>query len=137
MKSLEEEIVHPSTQPAQQTFLDLMSSYSGDPQPDLGYLLEASDDEVGLPPSVSSFDDHVNAKIDLPENVAGSENVIEWENELPSYDSFEYGMNVRADDGNNYETNSNGEFVTVDGLFDYQESLEFSGFSRRAESLPA
>lgn len=66
MKSLEEEIVHPSTHPAQQTFLDLMSSYSGDPQPDLGYLLEALDDELGLPPTVSSFDDHVNAKIDFP-----------------------------------------------------------------------
>ncbi|MCD9640437.1 hypothetical protein HAX54_025740 [Datura stramonium] len=38
MKSLEEEIVLPLTQPAQQIFLDLMLSYSGDPQPDLGYL---------------------------------------------------------------------------------------------------
>ncbi|MCD9560118.1 hypothetical protein HAX54_018592 [Datura stramonium] len=104
MKSLEEEIVLPPWLP-----------------------LEASDDELGLPPTVSSFDDYVNAKIDLPKNVAGSEN------ELPSYDSFEYGMNV----GNNHKTNTNDEFVMVDGLFDYQELLEFLSFPRRAESLPA
>lgn len=106
MKSFEEEIiVHPSTQ---QTILDLKTSDSVDPQPDLGYLLEASDNELGLPPStVSSSDDHVNEKIKLLE----SENVIEVENELlPSHDSFELG------------------------LFDYQESSEFS---QRAESMPA
>ncbi|XP_049397219.1 uncharacterized protein LOC125861342 [Solanum stenotomum] len=75
MKSFEEEIVHPSIQ---QTNLD-----SVDPQLDLGYLLEASDNELGLPPTVLSSDDHVNAK----NNVAGSENVIEFEKELlPSHE---------------------------------------------------
>ncbi|XP_055819405.1 uncharacterized protein LOC129888454 [Solanum dulcamara] len=104
MKSFEEEIVHPS---AQQNILDLMSSDSIDPQPDLGYLQEASDNELGLPPTLSSFDDHVDAKINLLE----SENAIEFENELlPSHDSFELG------------------------LFDYQESLEFSQF---CQSMPA
>ncbi|XP_049397222.1 uncharacterized protein LOC125861344 [Solanum stenotomum] len=88
MKSFEEEIVHPSIQ---QTNLD-----SIDPQLDLSYLLEASDNELGLPPTVLSSDDHVNAK----NNVDGSENVIEFEKELlPSHEL---------------------------GLLDYQESLELS-----------
>ena len=43
MKSFEEEI---SPVPV----VDLTSE-SGESQPDLGYLLEASDDELGLPPS--------------------------------------------------------------------------------------
>nr|XP_016433344.1 PREDICTED: uncharacterized protein LOC107759846 [Nicotiana tabacum] len=55
IRSFEEEIVHPLTQP----------------QPDLCYLLEASDDELGLPPTASASDDHFNAKIDTPENAAG------------------------------------------------------------------
>uniref|UniRef100_A0A0V0H765 Putative ovule protein n=1 Tax=Solanum chacoense TaxID=4108 RepID=A0A0V0H765_SOLCH len=88
MKSFEQEIVHPSIQ---QTNVD-----SVDPQLDLGYLLEASDNELGLPPTVLSSDDHVNAK----NNVGGSENVIEFEKELlPSHEL---------------------------GLLDYQESLELS-----------
>jgi len=88
MKSFEEEIVHPSIQ---QTNLD-----SVDPQLDLGYLLEASDNELGLPPTVLSSNDHVNAK----NNVSRSENVIEFEKELlPSHE-------LR--------------------LLDYQESLELS-----------
>ncbi|XP_049397221.1 uncharacterized protein LOC125861343 [Solanum stenotomum] len=88
MKSFEEEIVHPSIQ---QTNLN-----SVDPQLDLSYLLEASDNELGLPPTALSFDDHVNAK----NNIAGSENVIEFEKELlPSHEL---------------------------GLLDYQESLELS-----------
>ncbi|KAK6773599.1 hypothetical protein RDI58_028837 [Solanum bulbocastanum] len=102
MKSFEEEIVHASIQ---QTNLD-----SVDPQLDLGYLLEASDNELGLPPTVLSSDDHVNAKNNLleNENVAGSENVIEFEKELlPSHEL---------------------------GSLDYQESLELS---QRSESMPA
>ncbi|XP_009606577.1 uncharacterized protein [Nicotiana tomentosiformis] len=118
IRSFEEEIVHPSTQPA---------------QPDLGYLLEASDDDLGLPPTISASDDHVNARINTPENAAG----IRFESELQSFDSFEFGMNVGAGDGNSYGVYSNGDFVTVEGLFDYEESFEFSEFYRRGESLPA
>ncbi|TMW88639.1 hypothetical protein EJD97_018291 [Solanum chilense] len=102
IKSFEEEIVHPSIQ---QTNLD-----SVDSQPDLGYLLEASDNELGLPPTVLSSDDNVNAENNLPENenVAGSKKVIEFEKELlPSHEL---------------------------GLVDYQESLELS---QRAESMLA
>ncbi|KAG5572279.1 hypothetical protein H5410_062045 [Solanum commersonii] len=96
MKSFEEEIVHPSIQ---QTNVD-----SVDPQLDLSYLLEASDNELGLPPTILSSDAHVNAK----NNVAGLENVIEFEKELlPSHEI---------------------------GLLDYQESLELS---QRTESMPA
>ncbi|OIT19077.1 PREDICTED: uncharacterized protein LOC109221904 [Nicotiana attenuata] len=118
IRSFEEEIVHPSTQPAQS---------------DLGYLLEASDDELGLPPPVSASDYHVNAKTETPENAAG----IGFENELPSFDSFEFGMNAGAGDGNSYGVYSSCDFMTLEGLFDYEESLEFSEFYRRGESLPA
>lgn len=116
IRSFEEEIVHPSTQPAQS---------------DLGYLLEASDDELGLPPTVSASDYYVNAKTDTPENAAG----IRFENELPRFDSFE--MNAGAGDGNSSGVYSNGDFMTLEGLFDYEESLEFSEFYRGEESLSA
>lgn len=102
-------------------------------QSDIGYLVEASDDELGLPPPVSASDYHVNAKTETPENAAG----IGLENELPSFDSFEFGMNAGAGDGNSYGVYSNGDFMTLEGYFDYEESLEFSEFYRRGESLPA
>ncbi|KAL2546476.1 hypothetical protein Fot_15709 [Forsythia ovata] len=51
MKSFEEEIMG-SPSPTVDV-VDLKSA-SEESQPDLGYLLEASDDELGLPPSASS-----------------------------------------------------------------------------------
>ncbi|KAM2541687.1 hypothetical protein TB2_021222 [Malus domestica] len=62
MKSFEEEIAaattfcQSSSRPASETLLASgpvvdLTSESGESKPDLGYLLEASDDELGLPPS--------------------------------------------------------------------------------------
>ncbi|KAG8475675.1 hypothetical protein CXB51_032410 [Gossypium anomalum] len=57
MKSFEEEIAAvPSTSTESMPVVDLTSD-SGDSQPDLGYLLEASDDELGLPPPTASTTD--------------------------------------------------------------------------------
>ncbi|KAE8666071.1 protein NIM1-INTERACTING 2-like [Hibiscus syriacus] len=52
--SFEEEIsVAPSTSTESVQVVDLTSD-SGESKPDLGYLLEASDDELGLPPPTAS-----------------------------------------------------------------------------------
>ncbi|XP_060169107.1 uncharacterized protein LOC132599980 [Lycium barbarum] len=108
IKSFEEEIINP-----RHNFVDLTSSdYSGDSQSDLGYLLEASDHELGLPPT---FD----------------ENTIGFDDELLRYDSFDLGMIAGIMDGDNYHGENDGDFFTVGGLFDYPNQSNFS------ESLPA
>ncbi|RAL41527.1 hypothetical protein DM860_010321 [Cuscuta australis] len=125
IKSFEEEILHPApaSEEMPQTVIDLTSA---DSQPELGYLLEASDDELGLPPSGSK------SPVDLPPDASVLDSLAAFEDELPSYDSFELGIPGGTEEGE-YGSNNGGagEFVTVDGLFDY------SDFSWRPESLPA
>lgn len=137
MKSFEEEILHHSPLNDPQTVLDLTSSESGDSQPDLGYLLEASDDELGLPPTVSPADEQVNSESVVIPEAAELVNMAGFEDEMPNYDTFDFGMDHEATVGDNDVGNSNGDFVTVGGLFDYPEPLDFSDFSWRQESLPA
>nr|GLL21936.1 uncharacterized protein LOC109164504 [Ipomoea trifida] len=136
IKSFEEEILHPA--PAEQTVVDLTSSYSGESQPDLGFLLEASDDELGLPPTVPSPEKQGtnDDAADLPAGAAVLDNLMGFEGELTSYDSFDLGIDGITE-GDNYGGNNGGEFVTVDGLFDYSEPSDFAEFSWRPESLPA
>lgn len=129
IKSFEEEILPSSTVPSRQTFIDLTLSDSSEFQSDLGYLLEASDDQLGLPPTFSP-ENHIDAKSRL-------ENTIKFENELPRYDSFDLGMLAGIMDGNNYDGENGGDFVTVGGLFDYPDPSNFSELSRLPESLPA
>ncbi|XP_015070900.1 uncharacterized protein LOC107015215 [Solanum pennellii] len=133
MKSFEEEILHHSPLNDTQTVLDLTPSESGDSQPDLGYLLEASDDELGLPPTISPANDQVNVESAVMPEAAEFANMAGFEDEMLNYDTFDFGMDheVRVGD------NSNGDFVTVGGLFDYPEPSDFSDFSWRQESLPA
>nr|GMC69528.1 uncharacterized protein LOC109164504 [Ipomoea batatas] len=136
IKSFEEEILHPA--PAEQTVVDLASSHSGESQPDLGFLLEASDDELGLPPTVPSPEKQgTNDDVaDLPAGAAVLDNLMGFEGELTSYDSFDLGIDGITE-GDNYGGNNGAEFVTVDGLFDYSEPSDFAEFSWRPESLPA
>nr|XP_016483637.1 PREDICTED: uncharacterized protein LOC107804287 [Nicotiana tabacum] len=136
MKSFEEEILHRSNYLDTQTVLDLTSSESGDSRPDLGYLLEASDDELGLPPTFSPADEQVHAESAMPE-AAGLVNMVGFEDEMPNYDTFDFGMADEVRQGDNDGVNGNGDFVTVDGLFDYPEPSDFSEFPWRQESLPA
>lgn len=128
IKSFEEEILHPAPlpadQPQSQTVIDLTS---GDSQPELGYLLEASDDELGLPPSGSK------TPVDLPAGPSVLDNMAAFEDELLSFDSFEPLIPGGTESGK-YGGGGGGEFVTVDGLFDYSD---FSDISWRPESLPA
>ncbi|CAK9147733.1 unnamed protein product [Ilex paraguariensis] len=122
IKSFEEEILHPTPLPP--------ASESGESQPELGYLLEASDDELGLPPAVSPSGEHPqnetsSSETAVPKDV-GLANMLGFEDGLQNYDSFVFGIG-EGTEGNN----ENGEFVTLDGLFDYAD------FSWQAESLPA
>ncbi|KAL3529336.1 hypothetical protein ACH5RR_008658 [Cinchona calisaya] len=126
IRSFEEEILQ--TSPAQPH--PPVNSVSGESQPDLGYLLEASDDELGLPPAVSEAqaqNQPVNTSDGNEEAANGLANVVGIEDELPSYDSFELGLHERVTNWNDNPTNGNGDFVTVDG-FDYDMS-DFSDFA--------
>ncbi|CAN4086721.1 unnamed protein product [Withania somnifera] len=137
MKSFEEEILHHSPLHDPQTVLDLNPSESGESQPDLGYLLEASDDELGLPPTISPAKENVSAESTVTPEASELVNMAGFENEMPNYDTFDFGMESEVREGDYDGGNSNGNFVTVDGLFDYPEPSDFSDLLWRQESLPA
>ncbi|PON95915.1 hypothetical protein TorRG33x02_081630 [Trema orientale] len=151
MKSLEEEISAASCSatplpsplqselaPATVTVVDLTSD-SGESQPDLnlGYLLEASDDELGLPPSNSS-EEALKEETELVRVSSDSSGIGGefWgfdDHQIPSYGSFELGT------GDNF--NDSNEYVAFDGLFGYSDvyfdSSDFSDLSWRSETMPA
>ncbi|XVE85939.1 hypothetical protein DITRI_Ditri17bG0132200 [Diplodiscus trichospermus] len=137
MRSFEEEIsaaISTSTVSAPQ--VDLTSD-SGDSQPDLGYLLEASDDELGLPPpsgTTAASEDIRSEGTELVRVDSDSSGIGElwgFEDQIPNYDSFEIGI------GDSY----NGDHVAYDGLFEYpyvyDDSSEYSGLLWRPETLSA
>ncbi|KAK7271259.1 hypothetical protein RJT34_27002 [Clitoria ternatea] len=117
IKSFEDEINAPSLDSGDPNRF----SESGELQANLGYLLEASDDELGLPPTV--------AQEEVPGRV-GSEGM-----DLTGFMGFEddvfgFGTGFVAEcDG------GNGGFVTADGLFDYAEPAADALW--RSESLQA
>lgn len=127
MKSFEEEILAP----VPPVVVDLTSE-SGESQPELGYLLEASDDELGLPPSTSE------EKVELvlvESNSSGSLSSEFWgySEELPNYDSFDAGIDAF---GGDFVNNGGGEYVALDGLFDYSDmGFGSSDFSWRPETF--
>uniref|UniRef100_A0A2P2MZY3 Uncharacterized protein LOC107262050 n=1 Tax=Rhizophora mucronata TaxID=61149 RepID=A0A2P2MZY3_RHIMU len=115
------------------------TSDSGDSQPELAHLLEASDDELGLPPSSINYSgdgEVVNqekelVRVDSSDSV---ETVGFWgfEDEIPSYDSLEFGVVGSYDIG----------YVACDdGLFEYSnvcyDSSELSDFPYRLGTMPA
>lgn len=131
IRSFEEEILVPAPAPA--PGLPDLASDSGESQPELGYLLEASDDELGLPPTVSAGEE---ARIEPAEFETGSFDAIgldglSFENEIPNYDSFDFEIGV---DSGCDANDSSCEFVALGGLFDHSDNSEFSW---RPESLPA
>ena len=129
MKSFEEEI---SSSPV--PVVDLTSD-SGESQPDLGYLLEASDDELGLPPSSSEEVKNVveTELIRVSSDSSGIGEFWGFEDQIPSYDSFELGT------GDGY--NNSNAYVEFNGLFEYSDvyfdSSDFSDPTWRHETLPA
>ncbi|KAL2321208.1 hypothetical protein Fmac_030177 [Flemingia macrophylla] len=97
-------------------------SDSGDIQTNLGYLLEASDDELGLPPTVGAAGDPGRVDPDIVNGFGG------FEDDFPGYDAYGFGFSAECDGGG-------GGFVTVDGLFDYAETA--ADVLWRPESLQA
>ncbi|XP_022945766.1 uncharacterized protein LOC111449910 [Cucurbita moschata] len=136
MRSFEEEIATASSSPV--PVVDLTVD-SGESQPELGYLLEASDDELGLPPSVTSiskeeFDESaVFARVSSDSLEVGE--MWRFEDQIPNYDAFE------LEGGDVYSGSDTAEYVAFDGLFEYSnlclDASENSDFLWRQESLPA
>ncbi|KAL2559016.1 hypothetical protein Fot_03755 [Forsythia ovata] len=115
-----------------------LTSDSGESQPELGYLLEASDDELGLPPSTASPSVVENdgltelARVEADSSELGR-GFWGFDGEFSSYNSLEFGL-VESENYNN----SNTEYVELDGLFDYSD-LDFGSndFVFRPEISPA
>ncbi|XVE53307.1 hypothetical protein DITRI_Ditri02bG0193600 [Diplodiscus trichospermus] len=137
MKSFEEEIsAVASTSSLSVPAVDL-TSHSGQSQPDLGYLLEASDDELGLPPPTVTTTGSEEGRTEVTELVrvdsdsSGIGELCAFEDQILGYDSFEFGI------GDSY----NGDHVAYDGLFEYADvyydTSEFSGLLWRPETLSA
>lgn len=129
MKSFEDEISGSSLL----AVVDLESD-SGDSRPDLGYLLEASDDELGLPPSMSTLEKEVETELVRAASDASELSEL-WgfEEQISGYDSFDFGFGDTVGQYNN-----SGDYVALDGLFDYSEiAFGASDLSRHPETLPA
>ncbi|XP_008810754.2 uncharacterized protein LOC103722090 [Phoenix dactylifera] len=135
MKSLEEEISLPPPPPPGTA--ESASDVGETPRlAELGYLLEASDDELGLPPvaaSVSSSPEPVATGAADEEEAAegaGFGQIWSFDDEISGcYDVLGFGIRPADEDG----------VVFDDGLFDYADVL-FSGpsdSSWKAESVPA
>ncbi|KAL4383718.1 hypothetical protein GQ457_15G005140 [Hibiscus cannabinus] len=135
MKSFEEEIsAAPSTSTESVPVVDLTSD-SGESQPDLGYLLGASDDELGLPPPTAS----TTGGEERPEPTdlervdsysSGFGDLWGFEEQNLNYDSFEFGA----------VDNYNVDHVAYDGLFEYSDvyyDSDISGQLWRPETLSA
>ncbi|KAI4313940.1 hypothetical protein L6164_026881 [Bauhinia variegata] len=136
MKSLQEEI---SASSSPVPVVDLTSD-SGECQPQYGYLLEASDDELGLPPAGTSSSSATESKkeennelVRLSSDSSGVGEFWDFEDQIPSYDSFELGTGI----GVTY--NGNAEYVAFDGLFEHSDVYYDSEFSDpwRHGTLPA
>ncbi|CAI9096224.1 OLC1v1032312C1 [Oldenlandia corymbosa var. corymbosa] len=130
MKSFEEEILSgmpapaPATNPAP-VVVDLTSE-SDDSQPDnLGFLLGASDDELGIPPSRGVETDGgevqitelVRAESDSSALGGGDFWGYNYSDDLQNFDSFDAGIVEFGEP----MYNAGGEYVALDGLFDYSD----------------
>ncbi|CAB4265011.1 unnamed protein product [Prunus armeniaca] len=146
MKSFEEEIgsttscptsprPSPATPSAPVPVVDLTSD-SGESNPDLGYLLGASDDELGLPPSENFSEVLAEGRetelVRVSSDSSGIDEFWRFDDHPPSYDSFELGGHVH---------DSSTDYVAFDGLFEnsdvYFDSSDYTDFSWRFETLPA
>ncbi|KAG5014727.1 hypothetical protein JHK82_020411 [Glycine max] len=124
IKSFEEEILSPVPNPNLASEADVF-------KPNLGYLLEASDDELGLPPTVAPSEDVLKPET-VDSDRVGPEGMdltgfLGFEDDIRSYEGFGF---VGYDVGDN-----GGGYVTIDGLFDYAEPG--ADILWRSESLQA
>lgn len=111
---------------------------------ELGYLLEASDDELGLPPSFGSSEDEQKSDAPVPPVTPAVEFELNgssgFENELSNYESFEFGTCGGAAFSSHDSENDN-QFEAVGGFHDYTvdgfDGGDASELLLRPESLPA
>ncbi|KAI3733977.1 hypothetical protein L6452_13436 [Arctium lappa] len=127
MKSFQDEI-----SPAPEVVAEMTS----ESRPELGFLFEASDDELGLPPTDTDSTLTASEKTRvLAESVELSE-LWGLDDQISSYGSFEYEYGYGDVNISNYV--SNGEYVAIDGLFDHTDlGFGSSDLSWRPETLPA
>jgi hypothetical protein len=140
MKSLQDEI---SASSSSTTSLRVTSD-SGESQAQIGYLLEASDDELGLPPpGYPSVHEEKKDETELARVLSDSSGIgelWEFENQIPSYDSFDLGTGFGTYGYENINENINTDYVAFDGIFNhsdvYYDSNDFSDPWRHG-TLPA
>ncbi|KAK9048849.1 hypothetical protein SSX86_032184 [Deinandra increscens subsp. villosa] len=140
IKSFQDEISPAPELPADLTSESAESTESAgstESRPELGFLLEASDDELGLPPS------ETNTSLAGDEKTNGLGDSVElselWglDEQISNYGSFEYEFGYN-DDVNISNYNNSGEYVALDGLFDHTD-LGFGSpdLLWQPETLPA
>ncbi|KAL1363619.1 hypothetical protein HN51_011821 [Arachis hypogaea] len=104
----------------------------GDFIPNLGYLLEASDDELGLPPTVTPTEE-VKPEIEESGRVGPDgldlTGFLGIEDDFRGYEAFGFGNGGLVD----YDDSEN-DYVMIDGLFDYADTTDILW---RPESLQA
>ncbi|XP_010476333.1 PREDICTED: uncharacterized protein LOC104755620 [Camelina sativa] len=118
--------------------LSTTATTGGDTQPDLGYLLEASDDELGLPPPhppppsvvCSSVpvakEEETTDLVRVSSDSSGIDEIWGFEDHVSDYADLDFCPGA-------------GDYVAVEGLFEFSDDCFDSGdlFSWRSESLPA
>ncbi|MQL88956.1 hypothetical protein Taro_021533 [Colocasia esculenta] len=144
MRSFEEEIAALSSSPRpQQKCLEQICDDLG--QSDLGFLLEASDDDLGLPPTLPPSSDEGEV-VDGDAGVGGGDRGLDamgnlWafdDDDRSCYEALRFGGFSEGD-----EVAGADDGVVVDGdLFGYSDAgpsaaSEFADLSWRPESLPA
>lgn len=99
------------------------TSETGESNSELGYLLEASDDELGLPPYNEEVENAAWSRVESPK-LSGDELSWNIEPDFPSYEFFEINCG-----------DYNYDYVTLDGLFDYSDvGFGLSDLTWRPES---
>ncbi|NP_001351727.1 uncharacterized protein LOC101503361 [Cicer arietinum] len=127
MKSFEDEILAPGLNSGQVD--PTQTTGSGEMEMNLGYLFEASDDELGLPPTVGNGDEPGRVEPEIVDLTG----FVGFEDDFNGYDEFGFGTGLLSEcDGDN---GGAGGFVTVDGLFEYAEPA--ADVLWRSESLQA
>ncbi|XP_039059898.1 uncharacterized protein LOC120203791 [Hibiscus syriacus] len=136
MKSFEDEISAAQSTSTESAPVVYLTSDSGDSQTDLGYLLGASDDELGLPPPMASttggeIRSEVTDLAPVDSHSSGIGDLWGFEGQNRSYDSLELGF------FDNYYV----DHVAYDGLFEYADvyydSSDISGQLWPPETLSA
>ncbi|KAJ8752735.1 hypothetical protein K2173_007045 [Erythroxylum novogranatense] len=145
IKSFEDEIIFPNPLPEIAPPSAEVSSLSDESQTDIIFLFEASDDELGLPPSFSSGDEgKIGADDPSVMSLSGTEflsEMLRFEDVTPNFDSFEFEFGCESD-SNSYDRshNDDDDFVALGGLFDHSDSgqvaLEMLVLRPQPGSLP-